>query len=112
MPTIQYDTQVPISGTITNILQNTILESAPGPGVYSVRGVQGVAQGQLKLSIDRVNVNLINAISVNSRAGGPVIPDDDIHRFSVAGGEKIMMKLEETGAVATDPTIIVRWDAF
>lgn len=107
MPVVEaYTTQVAAGVTTSDIMTGKKLERAPGRGFYRILGRHAASQGTLVLHGWRGAENIADGLPMQAAAGGPNVLEDVLIQFGVFGGEKILLKLEETGGVtATDPSI-------
>lgn len=110
MPVVEaYTTQVALSTTTSDIMTGKKLERAPGRGFYRILGRHAAAQGTLVLHGWRGAENIADGLPMQAAAGGPNTLEDELLRFGVFGGEKILLKLQETVGTATDPSIRIEY---
>lgn len=104
-----YNTQVALSSTVYP-LQNTKLQQAPGRGYYIVYATAGATPGTLRMNIWRGAEQVCANVQLAVRAGGGCNKlEDEIARFSVLGGETILIELSETAGTATTPSMKTEW---
>jgi len=107
--TVAYNTDVAASATVDNILQGTILATAPGFGQYHIYGRQETGVGTLIMSINVAGELCGEDLPINAAAGAPVKPDDHLASVKVAQGDIVLVKLRETAGTATLPNIRIEF---
>jgi hypothetical protein len=118
MPSHTYTTQVPIAGTVANILDGTPYLYLPRDAVMRIYAQQTGATVATPLLMDVMAGNTMLTtpagyrINLGATAGqGPDKSRDLAIREPVRGGVPLVIRLRNTDpAVASDPSILVEWD--
>lgn len=103
MPTIRNSTIVPIGGTTPNVLAGSQFEFLARPSVVQVFAVQDPADlAQIEVFFGQ-ELQLPQApVQYAPVAGeGPIVPQDELVNDVGAPGDRLVIRLVETGGIAT-----------
>jgi hypothetical protein len=108
MPTVRGAEVVAIGGTIGNVLAGSQFEFLARPSIVQVFATQDPADlGNIEVFFGQELQLSTSPITVSALAGqGPIVPDDEIVNDVGAPGDRLVVRLTETGGAAT---AIVRW---
>lgn len=103
MPTIRVSSTVPVGGTVPNVLAGSQFEFLARPSIVQVFAVQDPADlaeievffGQ-ELQLPQSPVTAVAAAGL-----GPNVPDDEIVNDIGAPGDRLVVRLVETGGALT-----------
>lgn len=102
MPTIRVSSVVPIGGTVANVLAGSQFEFLARPSIVQVFNVQDAADlAEIEVFFGQ-ELQLPQSPCTQVVAGmGPNVPDDEIVNDIGAPGDRIVVRLVETGSIAT-----------
>jgi len=112
MASVAYRTQVPLSTLTPNILAGGPLANAPRNGVVTILGTHyDAGAGVLILHAYRGTDYAVQGVGIQKTASGPNRRDNVLAQFGVEQGDAIIVHLQETAGVATNPNIVVEFQA-
>lgn len=103
MPTIRVSSVVPIGGTVQNVLAGSQFEFLARPSVVQIFAAQDPADlGEMEVFFGQ-ELQLPQApVQYAPAAGeGPVVPNDEVVNDVGAPGDRMVVRLVETGGLAT-----------
>jgi len=111
MATIRKQVSVPANGTIENLLSGSPFEFAGRPSAVSVSATQitvvgGQTIADITFGAEVIGQDLFLSDEVGANQG-PKLPDNLLARDVAAGGDRLVVKLRETGGVATLVTALI-----
>jgi hypothetical protein len=102
MPTIRVSSVVPIGGSVPNVLAGSQFEFLARPSIVQVFCVQDAGDfGEIEVFFGQ-ELQLPGSPITQTTAGeGPRVPDDEIVNDIGAPGDRLVVRLVETGGAAT-----------
>jgi len=102
MPTIRSSDTVAIGGTVANVLAGSQFEFLARPSIVQVFCVQDAADlGTIEVFFGQELQLPQSPITQVAAGTGPVVPDDEIVNDVGAPGDRLVIRLTETGGLAT-----------
>lgn len=102
MPTIRVSSVVPIGGTVANVLAGSQFEFLARPSIVQVFCVQDAADlAEIEVFFGQELQLPTSPVTATTAGEGPKVPDDEIVNDIGAPGDRIVVRLVETGGVAT-----------
>lgn len=109
MPTIRVAQIVPIGGTVANVLAGSQFEFLARPSVVQVFAAQDPADlGEIEVFFGQELQLPQSPIQYAQAAGeGPLVPQDELVNDIGAPGDRLVVRLVETGGVNTAVTRVM-----
>ena len=109
MPTIRVSSTVPIGGTVANVLAGSQFEFLARPSIVQVFAAQDPADlGEMEVFFGQEIQLPQSPMPVAAAAGvGPNVPDDEVVNDVGAPGDRLVVRLVETGGLATAVTRVM-----
>lgn len=96
---IQGVTSIGIGATNANVLSGSIAEFMREPSLLEI-GLVDDTQGELRVTVTSGSDVLLEESPVSRAARVPVYPDDFLLRDGAAPGDRLVLKVRNTGAAA------------
>lgn len=101
MPTIRVSSVVPAGGTVANVLAGSQFEFLGRPSIVQVFAVQDTTElGEIEIFFGQELQLPQSPVTQVVATTGPNVPDDEIVNDIGAPGDRLVVRLTETGGLA------------
>jgi len=110
MPVFRRQIDLAANGLNDNVLAGSEFEFPGVPSVVSVAAVQEGTAGTGEIDVQfgqEVQITRGNIPTEEGTGQGPKVPEDNLVKGVVPGGDRIIVRLRETAGVATDIRVSV-----